>query len=173
MLRNHGIQLTGHSLWFGATILLACLAVQSTRRPALLVDMRQTVSVASALTLVVALAQATLGTLLDLVFPGPFHVAAYGQSFALFLAAWFPLALVWVVPGAGSCAAGLLVQVTTTLATLVTAVPLWRLGGWAYVVSAGVLVGAWSGLRWAGVLPSRSAPGASPPDQTAAPHPRF
>ena len=110
---------------------------------------------------------------LDLVFVGPFDVPVYSQSFLLFLAAWFPLALVWGVPGAGSCAAGLLVQVTTTLATVVTAVPLWRLGGWALVVSAGVLVGAWSGLRWAGVLQPRSAPSASPPDQTAAPQPRF
>ena len=59
------------------------------------------------------------------------------------------------------------------LATLLIAVPLWRLGGWAFVASAGVLVGAWSGLRWAGVLQSRSVPSASPPDQTAAPQPRF
>lgn len=173
MLRNHSIHLTCHSLWFGATILLACLAVQSPRRSPSRSNIRTTVSVAGALTLVVALAQATLGILLDLAFPGPLDIAVYGQSFALFLAAWFPLALVWSVPVAGSCAAGLLVQGITTLATLLIAVPLWRLGGWAFVASAGVLVGAWSGLRWAGVLQSRSVPSASPPDQTAAPQPRF
>lgn len=173
MLRNHGIHLTCHSLWFGATILLACLAVHSTHRSTSRPYIRITVSMASALTLIVGLAQAAVGILLDLVFPGPLDVAVYSQSFALFLAAWFPLALVWSVPGAGSCAAGLLVQVTTTLATVVIAVPLWRLGGWAFVASAGVLVGAWSGLRWAGVLQPRPAPRATPPDQTAAPQPRF
>lgn len=169
MLRNHGIHLTCHSLWFGATILLACLVVQLPQRAPLSPNIRCNVNVAGAATLVVALAQATLGLLLDLAFPGPLDIAVYGQSFALFLAAWFPLALVWSVPGAGSCAAGLLVQGTTTIATLLIAAPLWRLGGWAFLASAGVLLGAWSGLRWAGVLQPRRAP----PDHTAAPQPRF
>lgn len=171
MLRNHGIYLTCHSLWFGATILLACLAAQQPR--AFSLQLRYCVIAAAVLTLVVAFVQATLGILLDLVFSGPPDVAAYGVSFALFCAAWLPLALVWSIPGAGARPAGLLIQITTTVVTAATAVPLWRIGGWALLASAGLLVGAWSGLRWAGVLQPRGASRAATPDQAAKPQPRF